>query len=46
MDLPLQIFDKVAVRISIVESTGHRRQLHLDLINRDELPATELMGCN
>ena len=40
----LQIYDKAAVRITIVEGTGHRRRLQLELVNREDLPATELMS--
>ena len=40
----MQIFDRVAVRIAIVEGTGHRRQLHLELIDRAQLAAAELVG--
>ena len=39
-----QVFDKVAVRITIVEGTGHRRHLSLELIERSELPASEQMS--
>lgn len=38
----MQIFDKAAVRISVVEGAGHRRSLQLELIDRSELPASEL----
>ena len=41
---PAQVFDKVAVRITIVEGTGHRRHLSLELIERSELPASEQMS--
>ena len=34
---------QVAVKISIHEGVGHRRSLVLDLIPRDQLPASELM---
>jgi hypothetical protein len=40
----MQIFDKVAVKITIVEGTGHRQHLSLELIDRSQLPAAEIMG--
>jgi len=40
----MQIFDKVAVKITIVEGTGHRQHLSLDLIDRSLLPPGELMS--
>lgn len=36
------IFDKAAVRISVREGFGHRRQLVLELTSRDELQQDEL----
>ena len=36
------IFDKAAVRISVVEGAGHRRQLLLQLVDCAVLPQTEL----
>lgn len=38
----IRIFDKAAVRIAVVEGTGHRRQLLLQLVDRDVLPQSEL----
>ncbi|CAL5222204.1 g4534 [Coccomyxa viridis] len=38
----IKIFDKAAVRISVVEGTGHRRQLLLQLVDRALLPQSEL----
>ena len=38
----IRIFDKAAVRISIVEGTGHRRQLLLQLVEQSLLPPSEL----
>ena len=35
------VFDKAAVQISIVEGTGRRRQLLLQLVDRSLLPASE-----
>lgn len=35
------VFDKAAVQISIVEGTGHRRQLLLQLVDRSMLPESE-----
>lgn len=35
------VFDKAAVRISVVEGTGRRRQLLLQLVERALLPASE-----
>ena len=40
--LRIRVFDKAAVRISVVEGTGHRRQLLLQLVDRAELPHAEL----
>ena len=40
--LRIRVFDKAAVRISVVEGTGHRRQLLLQLVDRAELPRAEL----
>ena len=37
------VFDKAAVRISIVVGAAHRRQLSLEWVDRDHLPASELM---
>ena len=34
---------QVAVKVSIHEGVGHRRSLVLDLIPREQLPASELM---
>ncbi len=42
--MAVQIFDKAAVKISIVEGTGHRQHLSLELIDRSELPPEEIMG--
>ncbi len=36
------IFDKAAVRISVREGFGHRRQLVLELASRDDIPMNEL----
>ena len=41
--LQFTIFDKAAVRICIEETFGHRRQLQLSLVDRSDLPASELM---
>ena len=38
------VFDKVAVRISIVIGAAHRRQLTLEWVDRNLLPASELMA--
>ena len=38
----LQVFDKAAVKITIVETTGHRQHVSLELIDRSELPPSEL----
>ena len=38
----IRIFDKAAVRISVTEGAGHRRQLLLQLVDRALLPASEL----
>ena len=35
------IFDKAAVRISVTEGAGHRRQLLLQMADRSLLPASE-----
>lgn len=35
------VFDKAAVQISVVEGTGRRRQLLLQLVDRSLLPASE-----
>jgi exosome complex exonuclease DIS3/RRP44 len=35
------VFDKAAVQISVVEGTGRRRQLLLQLVERSLLPASE-----
>lgn len=35
------VFDKSAVQISVVEGTGRRRQLVLQLVDRALLPASE-----
>ena len=35
------VHDKAAVRISVVEGAGHRRQLLLQLVDRALLPAAE-----
>ena len=40
--LRIRVFDKAAVRISVVEGTGHRRQLLLQLVDRADLPHAEL----
>ena len=37
------VFDKVAVRISIIVGAAHRRQLSLEWVDRDQLPLSELM---
>lgn len=37
------VFDKVAVRISIVIGAAHRRQLTLEWVDRSLLSASELM---
>ena len=42
--LSCTVFDKVAVRISIVIGAAHRRQLTLEWVDRDHLPASELMA--
>jgi exosome complex exonuclease DIS3/RRP44 len=42
--LRFTIFDKCAVRIVVEEGAGHRRQLVLSLVPREQLPATEIMG--
>lgn len=39
-----KIFDKCAVRISVEETVGHRRQLVLSLVPREELPQAEHMA--
>ena len=38
----ISVFDKAAVRISVVEGAGHRRQLLLQLVERALLPPSEL----
>lgn len=38
----IRVFDKAAVRISVVEGAGHRRQLLLQLVDRAALPPSEL----
>ncbi len=35
------VFDRAAVRISVVEGAGHRRQLLLQMVDRALLPASE-----
>ena len=37
------VFDKVAVRIQVSVGVAHRRQLSLEWISRDQLPASERM---
>ena len=39
---PVQVFDKVAVKIAVVETTGHRQHVSLELIDRSQLPPSEL----
>ena len=38
----IRVFDKAAVRISVVEGAGHRRQLLLQLVDCAALPPSEL----
>ncbi len=38
------VFDKCAVRITVEETVGHRRQLVLALVPREQLPQAEVMG--
>ena len=40
--IQIRIFDKAAVRITVVEGAGHRRQLLLQLEDRGLLPQSEL----
>lgn len=35
------VFDKAAVRISVEETHGNRRQLKLEIVDRSELPLSE-----